>query len=277
VYRVIKSATGFAIFFLVAVGIGLAGGPKQESTKEPRPEQDDLATLRRDINALRAEQQQILSQLNELERHLQSITSGSPSRQIPPLALEGEPFRGDRAAVVAIIEYADFECEFCGKYEREVYPQIFEKYIQTGKVKYFYRDLPVAAHPNAVLAARASHCAAEQGKYWEMHDDLFAHQTALLEKNITERAQTLGLDSAKLAECLASARYTDLLLKRVSEAQSMGINGTPTFLLGTVEPNGNVVNASRGIVGAAPFESFNAILDALLSPKDQQAPPATKP
>ena len=166
--------------------------------------QGDLAALRTDVRALQAEQQQIISRLDELKQILQG--SGQPS-PVSSLSIRGEMFRGDSAARVAIIEYADFECPWCGEYERSTFPQILSEYIATGKVKYFYRDLPLPGHARAVPAAIAARCAGEQGKFWEMHDSLFAKQTALSPPALLDRAKTLGLDTTKFTECQSSEKY----------------------------------------------------------------------
>jgi len=165
---------------------------------------------------------------------------------------------------VAIVEYADFECPYCGQYEHEVYPQVFADYIQTGKLKYFYRDLPLPMHPHAMGAARAARCAGEQGKFWEMHDSLFAKQNAIRDVDMPGRAQEIGLDAAKFAECLSSDRHTEEIKTSATEAQKMGINGTPTFFIGTAGTNGEVTNLKM-IIGARPYDAFKSVIDAALA------------
>ncbi len=238
--------------------------------------QGDLSALRTDIRALQAEQQQIITRLDELKQFLQA--GGRPANTAaqpipaPPsvLNVQGEKFRGDSTARVAIVEYSDFECPYCGEYERETSPSVFENYIKTGKVKLFYRDLPLPMHPHAMSAARAARCSAEQNKYWEMHDSLFARQTALSDPALLDRAQTLGLDRDKFSECLSSKKYADDLEKEVGEAQRLGIDGTPTFFIGTIDANNNVVNIAKRIGGAAPYQVFKSALDALVQrPPDE--------
>jgi protein-disulfide isomerase len=191
--------------------------------------QGDLSLLRTDVRALQAEQQQIISRLDELKQLLQA--NGRPNFAVPPapqppstLDVQGENFRGDNAARVAIIEYADFECPYCGEHARQVYPQISDEYIKTGKVKYFYRDLPLPSHPHAMSAARAAHCVGDQGKYWEMFESLFAKQTALSEPALLERVRNFGLDTDKFSNCLSSDKYTEDIRKSMSEAQTLGID-----------------------------------------------------
>jgi protein-disulfide isomerase len=229
--------------------------------------QGDLSALRTDIRALQVEQQQIITRLDELKQLLQPR---QPAPSVTSLSVRGETFRGDSGARVGLIEYADFECPYCGEYERKTFPQILSDYIQTGKVKYFYRDLPLPGHARAFPAARAARCAGEQGKYWEMHDSLFAKQDALSAPAVLDRAQTLGLDIAKFTECQSSEKYVVDIQKSVSDAQKMGIEGTPTFFLGVVEPSGDVTIDKR-LQGTAPFDVFKTVIDALLASKSPEA------
>jgi protein-disulfide isomerase len=229
--------------------------------------QGDIAALRTDVRALQAEQQQIISRLDELKQLLQG--NGQPP-PVSSISVRGETFRGDGGARVAIIEYADFECPYCGEYERKTFPQLLSDYIATGKVKYFYRDLPLPGHARAMPAARAARCAGEQGKYWEMHDSLFATQNALSAPALLDRAQTLGLDTAKFTECQSSEKYTADIQKNIADAQNMRIDGTPTFFLGVVEPSGDVTIQKR-FKGAPPFDVFKTELDALVVSNGQEA------
>jgi protein-disulfide isomerase len=246
--------------FVVLLGFAsIAGLIFGQDTKN---DATDIATLKRDVKVLVENQQKIIAQLNEL-KHL--LLTGSEAVHPPAnLSVNGEPFKGAVAAQVAIIEYADFECQFCGDFMREVYPQIAENYIKQGKVKYFYRDLPMASHTHALSAARAARCAGEQGKFWQMHERLFADQTALAEKDILGRAAAVGLNTSKFAECLSSERHIDDIRRSTSEAQQMGINGTPTFLLGVVAADGDVTRINT-IVGAPPYEHFKSEIDGLLA------------
>ncbi len=233
--------------------------------QETKSDATDIATLKRDVKVLVENQQQIIAQLNELKQLL--LAGSEPVHPPVNLSVNGEPFKGAVAAQVAIIEYADFECSFCGDFMREVYPQIIENYIKPGKVKYFYRDLPMPSHTHAMAAARAARCAGEQGKFWQMHESLFADQTALAEKDIFGRAAAVGLNTSKFAACLSSERHTDDIRRSTAEAQKMGINGTPTFLFGVVEANGDVMRIEKTFVGAPPYELFKSEIDGLLALK----------
>jgi protein-disulfide isomerase len=230
--------------------------------------QTDKPQTTDEMKTLVEQQRQILSSLNDIKQLLAAAVRPTPQPPQPPstLSIRDEVSRGDSTATVAIIEYADFECPYCGEYEHDVYPQISKDYIQTGKVKYFYRDLPLPMHPHAMIAARAASCAGEQGKYWEMHDSLFAKQNAIREADMPGRAQELGLDSAKFSECLSSNRYTDEIKRNALDAQKMGIGGTPTFFIGKVDPNGQVTNLKM-IIGTRPYDVFKSAIDDALASK----------
>jgi protein-disulfide isomerase len=255
------------IFLCCYVAFGLQARAQQGKTEATRP---DISALENNLKIIREEDQQILSNLNEIKQLLAANANAAarPAEPTPPseMTVGKQDFRGGSDAPVAIIEYADFECPFCGQYEHDIYPQISKDYIQTGKVKYFFRDLPLPMHPHAIIAARAAHCAGEQGKYWEMHDSLFAKQNAIREADMPGRAQELGLDAAKFSECLSGGRYTDEINKTAGEAQKMGIGGTPTFFIGTASPDGEVTNLKM-IIGARPYEVFKSAIDDTLAAK----------
>lgn len=235
----------------------------------------DIAALKNDLRTLLAQQRELIGQIDQLKQYLSVNVSTRTTPQLPSqprtVGVRREAFRGDNTASVALVEYSDFECPFCGGYEQQTYPQIFDNYIKTGKVKLFYRDLPLPMHPHATQAARAARCAGEQGKYWEMHDSLFAKQNALSDPALLDLAKTLGLDTQKFGECFSSDRYKEEIQKSITEAQKLGVQGTPTFFIGTIDANGDVVNISKRINGAKPYADFQAALDEALASKTDAA------
>ena len=137
-------------------------------------------------------------------------------------------------------------------------------YIQSGKVKYVSRDLPLESiHPLAMKAAEATHCAGEQGKYWEMHDRLFAHQQELARPDLSKHAQALGLDMAAFDQCVDTGKSATRIRKDMAEAQSLQVTGTPTFFLGLTDPNGSQVKGVR-MTGAQPYQTFKDAIERLL-------------
>ena len=251
--RLTRSLGILALSLLAAGGAGASQADNSE-----------LAQLKDQVARLNVQQQQILSALDELKKMLKGP---SPPALTPPpdLSVAGEPFKGAPAAKLAIIEYADFECPFCRRFEHEVYPQIRDNYVNTGKLKYFHRDMPLPFHQGAMPAARAAHCASEQGKFWEMHDTLLGDAASLTAADIDERAVKLGLDVAQLDQCIASDRFADLIRRSVTEANEMHVSGTPTFIIGTLDAEGKVMSVKTTVVGASPVEAFKAVIDPLLA------------
>jgi protein-disulfide isomerase len=243
----------FAVLLLAAAG---AYGSQ--------PSDADVAKLKDDVARLATQQQQILDSLDELKKMIRG--PGQPALKPPAtMSLTGEPFKGQGTATLAIIEYADFQCPFCRHFEHDVYPQIRDRYINTGKVKYFHRDMPLPFHQGALPAARAAHCASEQGKFWEMHDALLGDAASLSAADIDERAGKLGLNVPKLDECMSSDRFADIIRRSVTEANEMRVSGTPTFIIGTLDAQGTLLSVKTTVVGANPFETFKAALDPLLA------------
>lgn len=136
-------------------------------------------------------------------------------------------------------------------------------------MRYVFRDLPLESiHPHAFKAAEAAHCAGEQGKYWEMHDQLFQNQRALGPNALPAHAQAVGLDGAKFAQCLQEGKYAAEVRRDMAEAVAAGINGTPNFVIGIVnpkDPSDPRVRVYANIVGAQPYANFKAAIDAALA------------
>jgi len=128
------------------------------------------------------------------------------------------------------------------------------------------RDLPLEAiHPLAMKAAEATHCAGDQGKYWEMHDRLFANQRELARPDLSKHAQALGLDVAAFDQCVDTGKSSARIRKDIAEANKLQATGTPTFFLGLTDSNGTQIKGTR-LVGAQPYQTFKDAIDRLLSP-----------
>jgi protein-disulfide isomerase len=137
--------------------------------------------------------------------------------------------------------------------------------VKAGTLRYAVRDFPLEAiHPQAFKAAEAARCAGDQGKYWEMHFQLFANQQALGAADLPKHAGTLGLDVAKFQDCLDKGTHAAQVRRDLAEGQQGGVGGTPTFFLGVVE-DGSKVRVVRVIRGAQPFAAFKAAIDAALA------------
>ena len=198
---------------------------------------------------------------------LQPTQTAQPNQpQIFTISLDDDPFKGDSNAPVTIVEFSDFQCPFCSRFFQQTLPQLEENYINTGKVKFVYRDLPLdSLHPNARPTHIAAECADEQGKFWEYHDILFLNQAKWkdlasedLENSLKKYAQVLGLDVPSFETCLSSDEIADEVNRDALEARSYGTTGTPTFFIGT-EKDGFIK-----LVGAQPYSSFQRVIDSRL-------------
>lgn len=173
---------------------------------------------------------------------------------------DDDPFLGSPDAPVTLVEFSDFQCPFCRKLFREVLPQIEEKYIKTGKVRFVYRDFPLTSiHDMAQKYAEAGECADEQGKFWQMHDKIFEEQekrggNTVFDYTVADVklwAREIGLgDGVQFDQCLDSGKYQSEVEKDLADGQASGVEGTPaTFVNG------------RLIAGAVPFAKFEAVIE----------------
>ena len=182
------------------------------------------------------------------------------------LNLSHAPARGSDAARVTLVEVSDFECPFCGRYSRDIRPLIESTYVQTGRIRYAFVNMPIEArHKNALKASEAAACAGDQGRYWEMHDRLFATQAALGPVHLTIHAQALSLKADVFKACLDSGRHAAEIRADLAMALKAGVTGTPTFFLGVTEPGARTLTVAKTITGAKPFAVFKDALDALLA------------
>ncbi len=171
--------------------------------------------------------------------------------------------RGKSSAGLAIIEFSDFECPFCGRYARDVYPRLVEDYVDTGKVQYVFRHYPLENHPLAVKAAEAVECAAGEGMYWNMHDRLFEANGALTERNLLEYAASLELSPVDFETCLRTDAMAGHVIEDRRRGEELGVTATPTFFFAEVLEDGKLRLLAK-LRGARPYSSFEAILDELL-------------
>jgi protein-disulfide isomerase len=168
-----------------------------------------------------------------------------------------------------MIEFSDYQCPFCKRHFQQTVPTLVKDYVDSGKVRYVFRDFPLAQiHPLATKAAEAARCAGEQGKYWEMHDRLFTNQDALEPEKLPGHAKAIGLDETKFRQCLDQGRYASAVQQDVEAGTKIGIRGTPAIVLGATD--GDQAKNTVLIRGAHPVDVFKGAIDKLL------APPAAK-
>ncbi|MBR9698956.1 DsbA family protein [Candidatus Woesearchaeota archaeon] len=188
------------------------------------------------------------------------IPPDQPEEVSPPVVNPTEPDPMPEEVVpypesdeVIFIEYSDFECPFCISFYTDTLPQIKEKYVETGDIKYIYKHFPLSFHPSAQKAAEATECARDQGKFWEMHDALFEKGVSDGVVSFKEYASDLDLDREEFDSCLDSGEKASIIQKHIAEGQLAGVRGTPAFFI-----NGRLIS------GAQPFENFDRELTAAL-------------
>lgn len=163
------------------------------------------------------------------------------------------PSKGAPGSPVTIVEFSDFECPFCVKAEATV-KDLLDAY--PGKIRLVYRDFPLPNHKQAPKAAEASHCAEDQGKYWEMHGKLFDSQGKLAVTDLKGYAREIGLDGPRFDRCLESGEKAKVVDSHRKAGEVAGVSGTPAFFV-----NGRLIS------GAQPLESFKALVDKELGIK----------
>jgi protein-disulfide isomerase len=218
----------------------------------------------------KADGEMILKELREIRTLLEELAKsrgsiGQPTARgaLPELTMPMRadwPSLGSADAPITLVEFADYECPYCRRFQSDTFPQLKKNYIDTGKVRFVSRDLPLDFHRNADAAAKAVRCAGSQGKYWEMRDILSA-ATELGEQSVVSAADQLSLDLGALRGCISGQDVADKIGKDRADAASLQISGTPTFVVGRLE--GQVVKGVA-ITGAQPYENFERVIQTLL-------------
>jgi len=198
-----------------------------------------------------------LRQIRQLLEKQQAKPAVAPQEEQPTRArisdLSGVSMLGSKDAPLTIVEYTDYQCPFCQRFHITAYPEIKKNYIDTGKARFYSKDLPLDFHPNAMRAAQAAHCAGEQGKFWELRDVMGANPDKLDMGHILGFASDLKLDTLKMQDCINADKYKARVEKDVAEAMRIGASGTPAFIVG--KSSGNGVDGEL-VVGALPFYMF---------------------
>ena len=209
----------------------------------------------------------ILNELRDIKQLLakQQMQAGPAALQAPQdMTVKGDAIYvlGKSDAPLTMVEFTDYQCPFCGRFEASTFPEIKKNYIDTGKMRLIVRDLPLEGlHPFALKAAQSVHCAADQGKFWEMKDLVFKNQNKLDADSLAGYAKDLALNGETFKSCMADGRHLKEIADEARYAQSLGITGTPTFIIG--KTTGDTVKG-RLIVGALPFENFAAVINEML-------------
>ncbi|MBI4231934.1 DsbA family protein [Candidatus Peregrinibacteria bacterium] len=168
---------------------------------------------------------------------------------------DDDPFMGDKDAPVTIVEWSDYECPYCTRFYEETLGDIEKNYVETGKVKFVYRDFPLSFHAKAYPAALLAECAREQGGdkvYFEIHNKIF--EEGFDKDKLFSYAASIGVDEGGLTKCIEEDRYKEEIYADMDAGSAIGISGTPGFVVG-----------SEVISGAVPYDVFEKAIEKALA------------
>ena len=206
---------------------------------------------RTELSAMRTTQQQLIEVLDAVR--------GSAT-----IDVSGDPALGDDDAVVTLVEFSDYECPFCIRHFTQTMGQIDEQFIRTGRIQYVFKDFPIAQlHPEAIRAHQAARCAAEQGKFWDLHPRLFSAPGTHTPEQLESHAAAAGVALDAYRSCMTSNQTVAEVRASVDTAVQLGANGTPSFFVGIRDPKTNQVRVVQGLSGAQPFAEFEKVIQAV--------------
>lgn len=206
---------------------------------------------------------QILEQQTEI---LNILKAADTPPDTPPLTslkvdVKDSPVIGDDKAPVTIVEFTDFQCPFCQKFHMEIFPQVRDKLISTGKARFVSKDFPLPAqmHPNALRAAEAGRCAGDQAKFWEMRDWMQSNPNKLDLDHLLQEAADLKMDMEKFGKCLATDQHRADVEAEIKAGIALGVHGTPSFVIGASGP----VIEGQLLVGTQSLEVFEKAIGSV--------------
>ncbi|MGY0614485.1 thioredoxin domain-containing protein [Vibrio sp. FJH11] len=232
---------------------------------------EDTEQLKAEIASLKQEIRQLSENVGKIEtevKDMKELAFKPPKKE--PVILPNQPnftddgnlpMLGSKEAKIAIIEFSDFQCPYCKRFTDDAFKQIKENFIDTGKVQYVARDFPLNFHPQAMPAAIAATCSLKQDSYWPMRDMLFNNVKQLGDEFYQKAATDLSLNMDAFSNCLKDPAVADKIKEDMALGQSLGVRGTPSFLIGRVE-NGELIEPQI-VVGAQRYPAFESVLNEL--------------
>ena len=188
-------------------------------------------------------------QASDVSAQVAATQAANPSYTRYDVPIDGYPSLGPDDAEITLVEFSDFQCPYCKRWEDEVYKPLFAAY--PGQIRLVYRNLPLTSiHPQAMSAAIASLCAKDQGAYWPYHEN----QSSLGAELYVQVAKDLGLDVTSFQACLDSGKFDDYIKQDMDFSLNLGVRSTPTFFI-----NG------LAVVGAQPIDVFKQVIDKELA------------
>jgi protein-disulfide isomerase len=249
-----------SLFLLIGVGVCAYAQPSN-----PSPGRSGSAA--REGSGISSDQADaILSELKQIRILLERQNPPPPPE---PTALRGsvkvapnDRFLGNANAPITMVEFTDYQCPFCKDFHKNTFPGLKRDFIDTGKLRFVSRDMPLDFHQNAQYAAEAARCAADQGKFWQMRDKLFENSPRFTAEDLLRYATEIGVNNATYKNCVSNHKFEVDVRLNLAQAGSLKINGTPAFVIGPTTPEG--VDGEI-VEGAMPFNVFSTVLHGLLA------------
>jgi protein-disulfide isomerase len=247
------------VMLALAMGLACSG---QAARKAPAAKGGNSPLTKAQGDAILEELRQIRKML-ELERPLPQQPDPTPARIEVKLS-SSERSLGDPKAPITMVEFTDYQCPFCKQFHEKVFPALKTEFIDTGKLRFVTRDLPLDFHPYARGSAEGARCAAEQNKFWAMRERIFAQSPKIAEADLIDAARDLGLNQELFRSCLSSHKHEVDVRLGLAEAASLKISGTPSFVVGLSK--GDRVEG-QFIEGTMPFADLKQLVEILLNQK----------
>ena len=227
-------------FLLAALCMTMVVASCGSSAQSPR----ETEALKKEVEALKASQAELLKSVDEIREFLRMVSGGrfgAPPVIGSAIDVTGAPSNGAPNAPVTLIEISDYHCPFCRRHVQQTQPQLYADYVTSGKVRHVFLHYPIdQLHPDAFRSHEAASCAADQGKFWELHAKLFETPLRTVDQ-LVPVAQSVGIDPASFRACLEGGRHSKAVNESVAKIQKLGISGTPHFLLGRTPKDGGAV------------------------------------
>jgi protein-disulfide isomerase len=196
------------------------------------------------------------------ENSSQHIQNSSQTVGLDLITGNVSPVLGSENAPITMIEFGDYQCFYCNNFFHNTESDIVTNYIDTGKVKMYFKDFTIIGQ-DSITAANAAHCAQEQGKFWEYHDTLYGNWSGentgwASAANLEQFAKQIGLNQDQFNQCMIQEKYIPIIRSSVSDADNLGLTGTPDFFI--IGPDNSVTK----VVGAQPYQVFDEIFKSKL-------------
>ncbi len=190
-----------------------------------------------------AQANEIISELRAIHRLLEKNAPAAAqlADEHVSMTLGDSPVLGSADAPLTLVEFTDYQCPFCRSFHTSVFEEIKKNFVDTGKLRFISRDLPLPMHDHATQAAGAARCAGDEQKFWTMRQVLIVNSRRLQHADLLAYARSLHLDMAAFTRCLDQNKYDAAVQRDAADAAQIGISGTPSFVLGPTVRDGPFV------------------------------------